>query len=186
MSMRAGCASISARSALFAACVTVAATVGLDVAAGEHLSHVLLLGGLATTVALLRVLLAGRYHGLFAVLSGALVVQPALHLAAAVVGPLATDAPLNPAHLVGRDLPLTIGQLLTAGLLVTAVASSERAFLLAATVLSGIVYVLVPPSPSTRTATALPHSAPPRLHDSLCPRHHGRRAPPTACVPVLL
>lgn len=183
--MMRGYASTCSRSALFAASVTVLAAVGYDVAAGKHLSQALLLGGLATVVAGLRVLLDSRYRSLFAALSGAVVTLPALHLAAAVATPLTTDAPLDSAHLVGSDLPLTAGQLVTAGVLVSIVMSSERAFLLAATVLTGILCVSVPRTPRTFTGAPVPLPAIPPLHDPLCRRHHSRRGPPANRVLVL-
>lgn len=64
------------------ALLIVAAVVALDVLDGAALVHILALGALALVVSLLRVRLAGRHRGLFALASAGLAAQPALHLAA--------------------------------------------------------------------------------------------------------
>jgi hypothetical protein len=107
----------------FAAASTVAVAVGADVIAGEPVAHVAALGLVALVVGIARLRSGGDRGGFFAALSGALVAQPALHAAAALL-PAATA--LRPGS------PAAIGPVVSAAAVVLAVAGAERLFLLAA------------------------------------------------------
>ncbi len=146
-----------ARSALAAAFVTLFAVVGLDVVAGERVLHTVPLGMIATTLGVFRVRSAGRHRGFFALVSGGVVVQSALHAASALVpthhGNLgAAD------HILRSDAPVTSVHLLLAAVLVACVVGSEHAFLLLAALLHRTVRWLRPLSPPciARAAFALP------------------------------
>lgn len=64
-----------------AALTTIVVAVAMDVLADEHPTHTLVVGLAAVVVAAARMRLAGRFDGVLASVSGALVAQPALHAA---------------------------------------------------------------------------------------------------------
>jgi hypothetical protein len=171
-------------SAFFGATVTVVAVVALEVAAGERLLPTLVLAGLATVAALLRILLAGRYRGLFAAVTCGLVMHPTLHLVAGAARPLTTDAALDLAHLLGSDLPVTVGQVIIAALIVAVVGSSEPGFLLAAAVIRRILRRLVAKPIWGIAQAVLPPAPWPVRRAPLWCRHVGRRGPPVIPGPI--
>jgi hypothetical protein len=69
-----GAAPLRRAAAAFAAAVTVAIAVGADVLAEGHPLHLATLGLVAAMVAVLRARPAGRHGGLFAAVSGIIVV----------------------------------------------------------------------------------------------------------------
>jgi hypothetical protein len=107
----------------FAAVLTVAVVVGADMVAGERPSHVAALGLVALAIGVARMRCFGGNSGLFAALSGALVIQPVLHAAPALLPAASALAPGG---------PLPVGHALSAAAVVLAVAGAERLFLLAA------------------------------------------------------
>jgi hypothetical protein len=109
--------------AAFAAALTVAVAVAADVLAGERPAHVAALGLVALVVGIARLRSGGGRGALFPALSAALVAQPAVHAAAALL-PAATA--LGPAG------PARIAPVVPAVAVVLAVAGAERLFLLAA------------------------------------------------------
>ena len=62
-----------------AACTSVIAAVGLDLAGGASASHSLTLGALAMLLSLARIRHVGRYRAVFGFLSAALVAPSAMH-----------------------------------------------------------------------------------------------------------
>jgi hypothetical protein len=95
-----------------------------------------------------------------------------------------TDAALDIAHLLGTDLPVTVGQLIIAGLIVAVVGSSERGFLLAAAVIRRILRRLMPePAWDITQAVATLGPWPVRRAPLWC-RHVGRRGPPAIPGPI--
>ena len=111
-----------------AALLTILMAVGSDVVAGEGPVHTLVLGLIAAGVAVLRVRLAGRRSGLFAVVSGAVVAQPAFHAVAKVLHPW-----LGVGHHgdVAHSAPLiTVVHLLLVAVIVAAVTLAEQLFVL--------------------------------------------------------
>jgi hypothetical protein len=169
----------SARVALIAALVTLIAAIGLDIAAGQQLMHTVPLGAAATFVAVLRVRLAGQYRGMFTAVSGAIVLQPALHLTTSV-GPLSNPGGGDVAHLVGSDVPVTVGHALLAGLIVGGIMCAEQILLLLGSLLRRTIRWLSPPSPPciARGATPLTTRVLRRLQ--LWVDHLARRGPPTS------
>jgi hypothetical protein len=108
----------SRASAGVAAALTIGIAVGMDVAAGEHLLHTATIGLIAVLLALLRVRLGGAYEGCFALLSGAIVAQPALHAMTKLVsvdtGPLTghaaeTSVSMVPVLLTGLVVVTVVG-----------------------------------------------------------------------------
>jgi hypothetical protein len=106
----------------FAAALTGAVAVGADVLAGERPAHVAALGLVALVVGIARLRSGGGRSALFAALSAALVAQPAVHAATALLPPAA----------LGPGGPARIAPLVPAAAVVLAVAAAERLYLLAA------------------------------------------------------
>jgi hypothetical protein len=121
---------------------------------------------------------------LFAAVTCGLVMHPTLHLVAGAATPLTTEAALDIAHLLGSDLPVTVGQVLIAALIVAVVGSSERAFLLAAALIRRIRRHLAP-EPTWEIAQAVVTLGPwPVRRAPLWCRHVGRRGPPAISGPI--
>ncbi|MDX8048473.1 hypothetical protein SK571_03690 [Lentzea sp. BCCO 10_0798] len=135
-SARLGAAGFATRSsASFAALTTVGVAVGMDVAAGEHLLHTATIGAIAVVLAVLRVRLGGKYEGSFALLSGAIVVQPALHAMTKLV-------PGDTGHAAETSMSL-LPVLLTA-VVVAVVVGAQRLFsLFARRPLSALLRLLI-------------------------------------------
>jgi hypothetical protein len=114
-----------------AAVVTVVAAIGLDIAAGRGLRHVVLLGLVALVVAVVRVRLMGRHRGLVGVLSGAIVLQPAFAVVAQLSRASARDEAVGPVPGLDRMeaglLTLAVHLVLTV-LIAWAVGNSDRLF----------------------------------------------------------
>lgn len=68
-------------SVYIAAVLTAAAAVVLDIVARQHFVHTATLAMVAVVVGVLRVRMAGGWHGAFAMVSGAVVAQPAVRAA---------------------------------------------------------------------------------------------------------
>lgn len=101
---------------------TAAAALAVDVLSGEHPTHTLALVAVVAGIAGLGRLLAAPYRGVLTVLNGAVVAQPALHLASKwvpSVGHHPTDHALP--HLVPDGV--TLGQIAITLLIVAVVLS---------------------------------------------------------------
>jgi hypothetical protein len=138
-----------------AAVVTLIATIALDLASGQRFLHAAPLAAAAMFVGVLRVRLAGRYRGIFTALSGAIVVQPASHLVTGAV-PAATAGDVDVSHLLGTDVPVTVGHVLLTALIVGGVMGAEQIFLMLAAFLRRKIRWLLPPSPPCTTRAATP------------------------------
>jgi hypothetical protein len=167
----------SARPALIAAVVTLIAAIALDVAAGQQLLHAVPLAAAATFVGVLRVRLAGQYRRVFAALSGAIVVQPASHLVTSAA-PMANAGGVDVGHLVGSDVPVTVGHVLLAALIVGGVMCAEQILLLLAAFLRGTIRWLLPPSPPCITRAATPITTREIRPLQVWVDHVARRGPP--------
>jgi hypothetical protein len=144
-----------ARVAVIAAVVTLTAAIALDLAAGQRLMHTVPLAAAATFVGVLRVRLVGQYRGVFTALSGAIVAQPALHLVTSAA-PLASAGDVDVGHLVGSDVPVTVGHVLLTALIVGGVMCAEQILLLLAAFLRGTTWWFLPPSPPCIARSATP------------------------------
>lgn len=111
-----------------ASMVTVLTVVWLDVVAGTGPTHTAGLAVLALLTSAARVALVGRYRGLFATLSAALVVQPAVHAVgegfdSALAHAPAATSDLGQSYVAGS--PTTATHLMLAGLIVAGVGAAE-------------------------------------------------------------
>ena len=144
----------SGRAAMrFAALVTVAVAVGMDLLAGEHPLHTVTVGVIAAVVAGMRARCAGRGRGYYAVLSGAIVAQPALHATSKLL-PATSDTPFG--HLA--ESSVSLAHVLLAALVVAVVTGADRLF-----------SVLAAVSPVARLLALLVRSPRPRAR-IVCPR----------------
>jgi hypothetical protein len=160
-----------------AAAATVVIAVGADAVAGGHPLHTAALAIVTGVLALLRLHHAGRHRAVFALTSGAIVSQPALHAAMAIV-------PAGAGHAVA-ERSVTVVHVVVAAMVVTAVIGAEHLFLIiAATPLDWLRLVsgplLVPERPgspmSRRTAARARWCCPERLR--------GRAPPATGTFAV--
>jgi hypothetical protein len=167
----------SARPGSLAAVVTLIAAIVLDLAAGQQLLHAVPLAAAATFVGVLRVRLAGQYRRVFAALSGAIVVQPASHLVTSAV-PMTNAGGVDVGHLVGNDIPVTVGHVLLAALIVGGVMCAEQILLLLAAFLRSTIRWLLPPSPPCITRAATPITIREIRPLQMWVDHVARRGPP--------
>lgn len=164
-----------------AASTTVAVAIGADFAAGEHPLHTATLGVVALVVAALRLRFAGHHGGLFAAVSAALIAQPALHAAMALL-PAGAERPSTGAAHTAAEASVTVLHVLVAALVVSAVAGAEKLFLLVAAVTPcrrwlGLL-AWSPPRPRPTAPPAPPPAAPVRRWSAVA--HMPRRGPPAA------
>lgn len=167
----------SSRLAVTAGAVTLIATIALDLAAGQQLMHTVPLAAAATFVGVLRVRLADQYRGIFTAVSGAIVAQPALHLVTSAA-PMATAGDVDVGHLVGSDVPVTVGHVLLTALIVGGVMCAEQILLLLASFLLGTTRWFLPPSPPCITRGATPLTRREIRPLQVWVDHVARRGPP--------
>jgi hypothetical protein len=122
----------SRRATGLAAIVTVVVAVAADVIAGGHPLHTATLGLVALVVAVMRHRLAGCHVGMFAVVRGAVVAQPALHAAMKLLPDAADPGSTLLGH-SAADTSTTAVHLVAAAAIVAGVAGSEQLFLAVAT-----------------------------------------------------
>ncbi|MCF7552713.1 hypothetical protein [Pseudonocardia sp. WMMC193] len=134
----------------FGALVTVVAAIGMDLLAGEHPLHAATLGVVAAAVAAIRVRLAGRHSGVLALLSGALVAQPALHAATALL----------PADTHAAETSLSLLHVAVTAAIVAMVTGAQALFLVLA--LPFVWMVLLMPSGPVESCPQLPPTPHPR------------------------
>lgn len=151
-------------SVIAAAAITAVVAIVMDVLAGEHPVHITTLGTVAVVVGLVRIRLAGGRHGLFAVVSGAIVAQPALHAATNVFPPA-------PGHLTQASLTLT--QVVFTALVVAAVTGAQALLTALSSVAPAARLLIVPFRGPDTEGTARPESTSPASHT---------RNPFTACI----
>lgn len=130
------------------ASASVAAAVTLDVLTDEHPTHTLSLGLMTVVVAGVGLRARGRRGGILQIVAGALVAQPALHLASKLGGGHRFHVENEYMHPVVEDGPATAMQVVVTAAIVIAVALAARAV----DVLVGVVCrpapLLVPAPPS--------------------------------------
>lgn len=138
------------------AAVTVATAVTVDVLADEHPTHTLGLALVVAVVAGLRLYMAGRHASVFAVVTGALVAQPALHATADLGGhgvPIGDDGLL---HVVTTDGPVTLMQVAVSAAIVVAVAAGARIAELFVRAVCRPVLLLMTPGPPSGALGGVP------------------------------
>lgn len=169
------------------AVATLVAAIMFDVLGGEHPTHTVALAFVALTTAGLRLWLGGRREGLVAVVSGAVVAQPALHVAASFQANATHHVSGGLLHVLITDGPGVAMQLAVSAAVVVAVATCGRAALLMLTALRRPVLLLFSGSPPPVRV---------RTQARLCVRRHGsmlrwcgwsllaaRRGPPHPSLP---
>jgi hypothetical protein len=117
----------AARAAVvFAAVLTFAAAVGMDLLADEHPLHTVTLGLVAGVLGIARVRAGGARGGFFSVASGVVVAQPALHAAMMLLPAASVRAggPGPPDHLV--ETSTTATHVLVAAAVVAVVGGAEQ------------------------------------------------------------
>lgn len=140
--------------------------------------HTALLAVIAVLVAFLRIRLAGRYQGVFAVMAGAVVAQPAVHAGSKVLH-LFSSSDGHHHDAVGSDVTTGLVHLLLALALVVVVSTIEQVLQLVARTLHQLVRWLRAPVIVVGGFVAAVASAPifAPVH-RLWARHIGRRGPP--------
>lgn len=164
---------------------TVVAAGMSDTVLGERPVHSALLAAVVVLVVIVRVRLAGRSQGVFAVMGGGVVAQPAIHAGSKV--PHALDASGGHEHDGALSSDVTVGlvHLLLALALVVVVSIAEQVLALVARSLRQLVRLLQVPvavgDGLAADAAAAPLFAPVYR---LWARHIGRRGPPAGWFAV--
>lgn len=158
---------------------------GFDLLAGETRDHVLGVAASAVAVGLMRLVLRGRMHGLFALINVALLAQPAAHALGKVADFAATQLPHE--HLLPEGVPALMLQVAFT-LLVVLVAGSEpilgfvsSSALLVLGVLFGLRF---PAESSAATSCAVGTVSRALPLEVLFARCRPRRGPPASAGPL--